>query len=537
MRGEVLGCGFITRPLKTCDLQRVRNAREIVKIGLNSAPLKIDKILMKMHQEFGLDDELEPLPEKRKWSMRLGITSKMFLAVLATSATVIVVMSIAVRISFEDGFLNYLNSEDIDRATKFTVTLGDSYREHGSWEWLRGNPRHWTQLVLEKFSPPFRRNEAASSLNQQLNGPPPDTFVLVARLTLRDADENFVAGNPFPSSNVAHRPVIVDGKTVGWLLISPYTTLTDTVALSFQEQQRKAVFAIAGIVAALATLVAMLLSRNLLSPVKELARGTRALAAGDYDQSLSVSSSDELGQLAKDFNGLANTLMKNDQARRRWIADISHELRTPLAVLRGEIEAMQDGIQPLCPSGMKSLHMEVMMLTKVVEDLYELSMSDVGALNYRKERIDFVDVVVQTLAGYTEEFRRKDITVESQLKSQPPAYVFADEARLGQLFTNLLQNSLRYTDTGGRVRVSCERRDGKVMIDLQDTEPGVPPDALPHLFERLFRVEGSRSRESGGAGLGLAICRNIVDAHDGTIVAESSPMGGLLVRVTLPLEA
>ena len=132
MRGEVLGCGFITRPLKTSDLQRVRNAWEIVKIGLNSAPLKIDKILMNMHQEFGLDDELEPLPEKRKWSMRLGITSKMFLAVLATSATVIVVMSIAVRISFEDGFLNYLNSEDIDRATKFTVTLGDSYREHGS---------------------------------------------------------------------------------------------------------------------------------------------------------------------------------------------------------------------------------------------------------------------------------------------------------------------------------------------------------------------------------------------------------------------
>ena len=343
LRGEMLAGGFDTRPVDASDPQRVRNAREIVKIGLNSTPLKFDKILMKMHQEFGLDHELEPLPEKRKWSMRLGITSKMFLAVLATSATVIVVMSIAVRISFEDGFLNYLNSEDIDRATKFTITLGDSYRELGSWEWLRGNPRHWTQLVLEKFSPPFRRNEAVSSLNQQLNGPPPDTFVLVARLTLKDADENFVAGNPFPSSDVARRPVIVDGKKVGWLLISPYKTLTDTVALSFQEQQRKAVFAIAGIVAALATLVAILLSRNLLSPVKQLARGTRALAAGDYDQSLSVSSSDELGQLAKDFNGLANTLMKNDQARRRWIADISHELRTPLAVLRGEIEAMQDG--------------------------------------------------------------------------------------------------------------------------------------------------------------------------------------------------
>lgn len=468
--------------------------------------------------------------------MRLGITSKMFLAVLAASATVIVVMSIAVRVSFEQGFLNYLNSEDIDRATKFTVTLADSYREHGSWEWLRGNPRHWTQLVLEKFSPPFRRTETASTLNRQLGGPPPDTFVLVARLTLRDAEDRFVAGNPFPTADVVRRPVNVDGNTVGWLLISPYKTLTDTVALSFQEQQRKAVFGIAGIVAAFATLVAMLLSRNLLSPVKQLARGTRALAAGDYDQSLTVSSSDELGQLARDFNGLANTLKKNDQARRQWIADISHELRTPLAVLRGEIEAMQDGIQPLCPSGVRSLHMEVMMLSKIVEDLYELSMSDVGALNYRKERVDLLDVVSQALTGYTEEFRRKDITVESRLGTQPPAYVFADEARLGQLFTNLLQNSLRYTDAGGRLRVTSERRAGKVMVDLQDTEPGVPPDALPHLFERLYRVEGSRSRESGGAGLGLAICKNIVDAHDGTIEVRPSSMGGLWIRVTLPLE-
>jgi two-component system sensor histidine kinase BaeS len=230
-------------------------------------------------------------------------------------------------------------------------------------------------------------------------------------------------------------------------------------------------------------------------------------------------------------------LKKNDQARRRWIADISHELRTPLAVLRGEIEAMQDGIQPLCPSGMRSLHMEVMMLSKVVEDLYELSMSDVGALNYRKERVDLVDVVSQALTGYTEEFRRKDITVESKLATQPPAYVFADEARLGQLFSNLLQNSLRYTDAGGRLHVSSERRNGKVMIDLQDTEPGVPREALPHLFERLYRVEESRSRESGGAGLGLAICKNIVDAHDGTIEVRPSSVGGLWIRVTLPLEA
>ena len=468
--------------------------------------------------------------------MKLGITSKMFLAILATCTVVILAMSIAVRMSFEQGFLSYLNTEDIDRAKKFTITLAESYRKHGGWEWLRGNRQHWIKLVLERFSSPFKGDVSATSLNRQLNKPPPDTLVLVPRLTLHDAQERFVAGNPFPASDVARRPVVVDGKAVGWLLISPYKTLTDTVAVSFQEQQRKAIISIGGVVTVLATLVAILLARNLLAPVKQLAKGTRALSAGDYEQRINITSSDELGQLAGDFNRLADTLQKNDRDRRQWIADISHELRTPLAVLRGEIEALEDGVRPLCPKSMKSLHMEVLMLSKVVDDLYELSMSDVGALNYRMERVDLLEVVRQSLTGYTEEFRRKDITVASDLDRDGAAHVFADEARLGQLFTNLLQNSLRYTDTGGRLQVSSERRADRIMIDLQDTEPGVPHDSLPNLFERLYRVEGSRSRESGGAGLGLTICKNIVEAHNGTIQADPSRMGGLWVRVTLPLE-
>jgi len=469
--------------------------------------------------------------------MKLGITSKMFLAIFATCAIVILAMSVAVRLSFEQGFRNYLNTEDIDRAKQFTLTLAESYRKHGGWEWLRGNKQHWIKLVLERFSLPFKGDVSARALNRQLNKPPPDSLVLVPRLTLHDAQERFVAGNPFPASTVARRPVLVDDKAVGWLLISPYKTLTDTVAVSFQEQQRKATVSIGGVVALLASLVAVLLARNLLSPVKQLAKGTRALSAGDYEQRINITSTDELGQLAGDFNRLADTLQKNDRDRRQWIADISHELRTPLAVLRGEIEAMEDGVRPLCPNSMKSLHMEVLMLSKGVDDLYELSMSDGGALNYRMEPIDVLEVVRQTLNGFGEEFRRKQIAIVSDLDREGAARVFADEARLGQLFTNLLQNSLRYTDAGGRLQVSSERRADKIMIDLQDTDPGVPYESLPNLFERLYRVEGSRSRESGGAGLGLTICKNIVEAHSGTIEAAPSRLGGLWVRVALPLEA
>lgn len=469
--------------------------------------------------------------------LKLGITFKVFLAILGTCVIVITAMAAAVRISFERGFLDYLNTEDINRAGQFTVTLAINYRQHGDWEWLRNNSHQWLRLIMERFSSPFHGEDSELPLEVTQNQPPPDKLTLVPRLTLNDARDRFVAGNPFPALDVVRKPVIVQGATVGWLLISPNKVLTDTVAVNFQEQERKAVLVIGGMMVLMAMLVAVLLSRNLLSPVKQLARSTRALTAGDYSQRMAPASRDELGQLAEDFNALANTLEKTDQARRQWIADISHELRTPLAVLRGEIEAMQDGVQPLCTSGMKSLHMEVMMLNQLVNDLYELTMSDIGALNYRKERVDLLDVVRQTASSFQEEFRRRDLALDSRLDGAPPAYVFADEMRLAQLFTNLLQNSLRYTDSGGRTQITAERKPGKVIVDLHDTAPGVPPEALPHLFERLFRVESSRSRASGGAGLGLSICKNIVEAHSGTIEAQPSPLGGLWLRVSLPLDA
>jgi two-component system sensor histidine kinase BaeS len=219
------------------------------------------------------------------------------------------------------------------------------------------------------------------------------------------------------------------------------------------------------------------------------------------------------------------------------LADISHELRTPLSLLRAELEALQDGVRPMGPAVVSSLQADVERLSRLVEDLYQLSMTDLGALSYHKRPVDPIALLRDDIESVAGEFARQGLSLE--LKSVPQADVtlFADPDRLSQLFRNLMQNSLRYTDRGGRLEMVAGREAGWLTLDFDDSAPSVPAEALPQLFERFYRVEGSRNRALGGAGLGLAICRNIVEAHGGRIEAGMSPLGGLRIHVELPLTA
>ncbi|HBX12307.1 MAG TPA: two-component system sensor histidine kinase BaeA, partial [Leclercia adecarboxylata] len=267
---------------------------------------------------------------------------------------------------------------------------------------------------------------------------------------------------------------------------------------------------------------------------KRLVEGTHQLAAGDFTTRVDTRSQDELGKLAQDFNQLASTLEKNQQMRRDFMADISHELRTPLAVLRGELEAIQDGVRKFTPESVTSLQAEVGTLTKLVEDLHQLSMSDEGALAYQKAPVDVINILEMASGVFRERFASRDLRIELSLPDN--AVVFGDRDRLMQLFNNLLENSLRYTDAGGALRISGKCEDHRFALTFADTAPGVSDDQLHRLFERFYRTEGSRNRASGGSGLGLAICVNIVEAHGGTLRAAHSPFGGVSITVELPLE-
>ena len=426
----------------------------------------------------------------------------------------ILALFLVVQWSLDRGFNQYLQKMDQDRLGELVADLGRGFAEHGDWNFLK------LPAPPGKFAPPPGGGPKAG-------GP----------LVILDADRQPVWGFPSPGEEIVFRPITVRDQVVGYVGLFPPKHFLHPMQVQFLKEQRLALALAAVGLVLVAALLALLLARYLVRPIKTLASATRDIASGHYDTRLPVRSSDELGRLARDFNEMAGTLEKHENARRQWIADISHELRTPVAVLRGEIEALLDGIRTVTTERIRSLHGETLRLNRLVEDLYQLSLSDLGALTYRKEPLDPADLLKRVVETYRPAFQEKGLGFSLHLSTtQKQPLVYGDGERLFQLFANLAENSLRFTDPGGEIQITLSPDDSRVRIEFQDSPPGVPEAEWGRLFDRLYRLEGSRSRASGGAGLGLAICKTIVEAHSGTISAQASPLGGLLVRISLPVD-
>ena len=460
---------------------------------------------------------------------RPGITIQLFLAVLATATLVAVAMGAAAQLSFSRGFIGYLNEQAVQRMEAAIPRLKQAYSERGdSWAFLHGKPGAWFRLIEAEAGTDLSPWDADPDLLS------PHLLGLGRRLTLLDAQRQRVIGYPNLYADSEQREIIVDGRTLGWIALAPIQSVTDAATLRFLDSQLRAILAMGALALVLATLIAWWVARALLAPVREVAGATHRLAAGHYDTRVSIRSKDEVGQLAQDFNQLALTLERNERMRRDYMADISHELRTPLAVLRGEIEAMEDGIHPLTPQGLGVLHGEVQTLTQLVNDLHELALADVGALRYRKTDLDLAPLLAREAAQFGTRCAERRLRLEVDTGTEAVT-VQADADRLRQLLHNLLDNAVRYTDPGGRLQVRLRQQDTSAVIDIEDSAPGVPAEQLTRLFERFFRVESSRGRAGGGSGLGLAICRSIVQAHGGEITAHGSPLGGVRIEIRLPL--
>jgi two-component system, OmpR family, sensor histidine kinase BaeS len=485
--------------------------------------------------------------------MRLHLWQRLFLAFAVLSGVALFGFAAWQQQNFRRGFLGYLDEVMLQRLAPASARLAAAYAEHGSWDFLRNNPAPLGEFIEaeawhretrpgdepDRPPPPDDRGEPMGPPPRRDLPPrpprprgPPD---LMPRLLLLDAAGDRVAGNPRVPADAAAISITLDGRQIGSLRLAPMPQLSGATDLAFaQTQMHSALLAgVAILIGALA--LAFALARWLLAPVRALAIGTRALAAGDYTQRIAATRSDELGALSRDFNHLAATLEQHRQARRQWGADIAHELRTPLSILRGEIQALQDGVRALTPQALDSLQAECERLGHLIEDLYQLSLADAGALDHHFEPLDLAELVCESLELQRAACADAGLTLEENLAACPP--VRGDARRLAQLLDNLLANARRYTDAPGRIRATLTEGNGQVRLVIEDTAPGVPAGALPRLFDRLYRVEHSRNRAAGGAGLGLAICRAIVDAHDGHIVAELSALGGLRVVIDLPKAA
>lgn len=470
--------------------------------------------------------------------MPLKLFPKLLLAFLLTAAVLVLGMAGSVNWTFERGLQNYLYQKEIEQLDKLIPVLENLYAQHGSWEALRDNPRllrHAVRTLLGRRRPPSHAPPPAHypPRHAHEDRPPRPPRPPRPRIHLFDRNYQLILGREAPMSRDTLRPLHQNGDIIGWVGIARHRIIDDSLAAAFHSQQRRNYLLIALLALLVSGLAAWLLVAQLLAPIRRITAGANALSKGAYQTRVKIYSQDELGQLAADFNHLADTLEHNEQARRQWIADISHELRTPLAVLRGEIEAMQDGVRQLNPHNLKSLHAETLSLNKLVDDLYELTLSDLGALDYRFETLDIATILNASLNAFSPRFTAKNLHIDNQISGA--INIRADSRRLTQLFSNLLENSLRYTHDGGSLQLSQSRTTDRIILQFADSAPNVPDAALPHLFERLYRVDKSRSRILGGAGLGLSICRNIVNAHQGNITASHSPLGGLCVHVELPL--
>lgn len=485
--------------------------------------------------------------------MRIRLIHTLALWLLATVGVSVLAMGGVTAWNLREGFSAYLQARDIERLDKFVELIVLRLDQAGSTEGLPEPGSLDMPSLLRELqrldgtlvdAPPAHTGQGPPPPGARDTGrppPPPREAPVDAfgdRVAIFAANGRQLAGPPLRAgaTPLIERPVRVQGQVVALVRMRPIEPVTDANDVRFLQRQYQGIAAVATALILLALISAWWLARQWAKPLAAVQQATARIARGELNVRVPSARKDEIGDVVRNVNLMAESLQNIEGARRRWIADMSHELRTPLAALRGEIEALVDGIRPLSQDAVLSLRDDVHRLGALIDDLHLLAMSDLQGLPCHMVETDAVAVVNDAL----QRFARRAATAGMSIRwaSTPPASlpVYWDTERIHQLLSNLLENSLRYTDPPGRVELSAERTGDTVRITINDSGPGVAAEDLLHLFEPLYRGGSARSRNTGGSGLGLAICEAIAGAHGGSIQAQSSALGGLQVTVSLPVD-
>jgi signal transduction histidine kinase len=290
-----------------------------------------------------------------------------------------------------------------------------------------------------------------------------------------------------------------------------------------------------GLAAVVALILGSVLFFQIVSPIQKLTSAAQKIANGDLQQRIVTQSQDEIGTLATAFNQMADSLAQHEELRHNLIADVAHELRTPLTILQGNLEAMLDGVLPTTPEEIAVLRDETALLTRLVADLRLLSLAEAGQLKLEYVKTNPAELVTRAVEPFRLEGQAKQIEITVTIESNLPQ-INVDVDRMTQILRNLLSNALRHTPEAGKVSVTCKRESSLgLLITVSDTGEGIAPDDLPYVFDRFYRADKSRSRASGGSGIGLAIVKQLVEAHGGKVWAESQLGQGTTFKFTLPI--
>jgi two-component system sensor histidine kinase BaeS len=434
---------------------------------------------------------------------------RLLLAFVMAAASSVVVLSVAALIGVGQGF-QAAQQADRQRATSaVAAAAGRAYEQAGGWDGADlaradtvAADAGARLFVLDASGSPVRGGAGAGPGQGQGQ-----------------------RGGPTGGAGVLDAPVVVDTTTVGTVRLV-FTAAAGTGARNVAWSWIAAAAVVALVVAVGASWV---VTRWLTRPIGAMTSAAHAFAAGDRHARAGAPGPGELGDLARAFDSMADTVARSEQERRNLTADVAHELRTPLAALQAGLEELRDGLVDPTPSTLAGLHDQSLRLGRVVSDLAELSAAGSAGPAVRREEVDLCQVARDELAARDSQLRAAGLVVRADLDG--PVRVHADPDRLHQAVGNLLANSARYCRPGDTVTVSVRVDGGRAVLDVQDTGPGIPADELPRIFDRLWR--GRAAEHVAGSGIGLAVAREIVAAHGGTVAAVSPAGGGTTVTIRL----
>jgi len=463
-----------------------------------------------------------------------SLTWKLTLAFLLVALTVALLVAVFIRLISADQ-LDQLIIEQ--RRSWFLEQVTTYYQANGSWV---GIEKHLNQF---RYGPP----------PQDENGPSPsglegrqfqprrdqhDFFGLVGadgRVIIPLLPE-FPVGMLVPEEKLANgSPITVDGVQVGTVLTAEARPGLNPEEVAYLQRTNSALLLASGGAMIVALLMGMWLARTLAQPLRALTVATHRMAHGELEQAVPVTSKDEVGELTAAFNQMSQRVSQANQARRQMTADIAHELRTPLTVVAGYVEAMREGVLAPSTERLSTVYTEIERLQHLVGDLRLLSQADAGELKINAQPLEPAEILQQAQAAFAHQAAQKQIHLTVHLAPHLPL-IQADELRLAQVLSNLLSNAIRHTPAGGQITLSAQMEDKFVALSVADTGPGIAPEDLPFVFERLYRGDKARTESSGeaGSGLGLAIAKALVEAHGGKIQALSELGRGTTVRLTMP---
>ena len=329
-------------------------------------------------------------------------------------------------------------------------------------------------------------------------------------------------------------PIQTDEQIVGYLGFVPDSRFEDNDRPSFLYELGKTLFTTAALAAIGGILFGILMSRTLTAPLNNLVNAARSIGARDLSQRVEEKGSDEMIAVARAFNDMASDLEEGEQLRRNLLADVAHELRTPLTVVQGNLRAILDEVYPLDQSEMARLYEQTRLLSRLVNDLHELAQAEAKQLPLNRETTDIAHLVSIVSDTFRPSAEAKGITLYREIAPDTPS-IAVDAARLTQILQNLLANALRHTSEGGSITLQTKLDGDSLNLTVADTGEGISPEHLPHVFDRFYRADQARTRDRGGAGLGLAIVRALVEAHSGSISVDSSGVPGQGSRFTILL--